>query len=101
MENNIFLYHIGCCFRSFKILDDLLAQQAHDLATQQLEFDSFDGKVYCLSDIHVDCRANNIWLREQVELNSYLSDCIIVAGDVSSGVDRLSSTLLFLKSKFK
>ncbi len=63
-----------------------------------LDFNSARDKVYCVSDLHVDCKSNLAWLEA---LAPQLNDTLIVAGDVCTCVKQLKHSLCILTSKFK
>lgn len=54
--------------------------------------------VWCVSDLHVDCKQNMAWIRE---MPSHLDDVLVCAGDLCTGFPQLRTALSVLKSKFK
>ncbi|CAF1195919.1 unnamed protein product [Adineta ricciae] len=59
-----------------------------------------NGKIYAISDLHVDQSENMKWV-EGLSNEKYLNDTIIVAGDITHVLSKLTRTLKALKSKFK
>ena len=57
-------------------------------------------KVFALSDIHVDFDANEQWIAD-LSAFDYRDDVLILAGDVSDSVERLSISLYRLARKFR
>jgi predicted phosphodiesterase len=62
-----------------------------------LEFNMGD-KIWCISDLHVDCPSNFQWVRN---LEDRLRDVLIVAGDVCTSQKKLADALTIMKSKFR
>jgi predicted phosphodiesterase len=57
-------------------------------------------RVFAVSDIHVDYDVNARWVQELSSVD-YRDDVLILAGDVSDSVDRLSLTIDTLAKRFK
>jgi hypothetical protein len=57
------------------------------------------GRVFALSDVHVDSGLNLTWIQALSE-SDFQRDVLILAGDVSDRMDRLASALAGLRSRF-
>ena len=57
-------------------------------------------QVYAISDVHADFR-DNLWQLEQLSRRSYLSDALIVAGDVSHEPEVLRRTFHIFLERFR
>ncbi|CAF1130156.1 unnamed protein product [Adineta steineri] len=62
--------------------------------------DMSDEKIYAISDLHVDQIENMKWV-EQLSSDRYLNDTVIIAGDITHVLTKLTQTLKLFKSKFK
>ena len=56
-------------------------------------------RVFAVSDIHVDFEANRRWVEDMSDFD-YISDTLILAGDISHNFNELTETLLYIKKKF-
>lgn len=56
-------------------------------------------RVFAVSDIHVDYPENASWVH-QLSQNDYQEDCLILAGDISDAIERISACFETLKHKF-
>ncbi|MEM7019789.1 MAG: metallophosphoesterase [Pseudomonadota bacterium] len=56
-------------------------------------------RLFALSDVHVDYSANMTWL-ENLSNADYQQDTLILAGDVSDSLDKLTQALNCLREKF-
>ncbi len=56
-------------------------------------------RIWAISDLHTDFEENLQWVRG-LSLQDYLSDTLIVAGDISDDMAVLEKTLLLLKQRF-
>ncbi|UJR08439.1 hypothetical protein I4U23_012709 [Adineta vaga] len=59
-----------------------------------------DGKIYAISDLHVDQLENMKWI-EQISAEKYLNDTVILPGDITHVLSKLTQTLKLFKLKFK
>src|SRR3954454_25328254 len=57
-------------------------------------------QVYAISDVHADFR-DNLWQLEQLSRRSYLSDALMVAGDVSHEPEVLRRTFHIFLERFR
>jgi predicted phosphodiesterase len=57
-------------------------------------------QVYAISDVHADFR-DNLWQLEQLSRRSYLSDALMVAGDVSHELEVLRRTFHIFLERFR
>jgi len=78
----------------FDLIDGFLASLE---SPHELEFEE-SGKIWCVSDLHVDCAENQEWLRQ---LSTQSNDAVIVAGDLCTSMKKLRAALDMLQSKFK
>eukprot|EP00850_Spirogloea_muscicola_P010798 SM000064S19820 [mRNA] locus=s64:536002:538047:- [translate_table: standard] len=56
-------------------------------------------RVFAVSDLHTDYAENLAWV-EALSPSAYRGDAIIVAGDVTDGLERLEATLALLTARF-
>jgi predicted phosphodiesterase len=78
----------------FDSIDGLLASLTLPHALDFAE----TSKVWCVSDLHVDCAENQEWLRA---LNPQPHDAVIVAGDLCTSLKKLRAALIMIQAKFK
>lgn len=65
-----------------------------------LVFNMYTGRIYTISDLHVDQKANMEWV-ENLSDNNYSWDTLIVAGDITHDIRKLFHTLRILREKFR
>lgn len=56
-------------------------------------------RVFAISDLHVDYRENQAWLK-QLSAHDFVNDLLICAGDISHSMDDLGRTFADLRSRF-